>query len=125
MKRKNLLILVVALLVGLLAFSATAAMAETFLPRGATITAAVSGDHVTISVTGIQGATLERYYWGHIDKSPGMQINLRQGRRFQVMSGGKYLLITPEMASGESPPYRLVGVGIDCSNPKGCCLIVK
>jgi len=75
------------------------------------------------SVTGIQGATLVRYYWERVDKSPGMRIDLRQGRRFQVMSGGKYLLITPGMVSGG--PYKLIGVGIDCSNPKGCCLIVK
>lgn len=125
MIKKSLLVVsvVVLLVADLLAFSATAAMAETFLPHGATITAAVSGDTATITVTGIPEATLERYYWECIDSSPGMTINLKQGKRFQVMSGGKYLLITPEMASGG--PYRLIGVGIDCSNPKGCCLIVK
>ncbi len=124
MRRKNLLVsAMVALLVGLLAFSATAAMAETFLPHGATITAAVSGDTATITVAGIPGATLERYYWECIDSSPGMTINLKQGKRFQVISSGKYLLITPGMVSGG--PYKLIGVGIDCSNPKGCCLIVK
>ena len=120
--KKGSLILVVVLLAGLV--SATAAMAETFLPHhGATIAATVSEDTATVSVTGIQGATLVRYYWERVDKSPGMRIDLRQGRRFQVMSGGKYLLITPGMVSGG--PYKLIGVGIDCSNPKGCCLIVK
>ncbi|MDP1845825.1 MAG: hypothetical protein Q8L09_03690 [Candidatus Moranbacteria bacterium] len=99
------------------------ALAATYLPHGATITATVSGDTATITVTGISGASVERYYWERIDKSPGMTMDLKQGRRFQVMSGGKYLLITPEMASGG--PYKLIGVGIDCSNEKGCCLIVK
>lgn len=98
-------------------------LAATYLPQGATIAAAVSGDTATITVTGISGASLERYYWDRIDRASGMTINLNQGRRFQVMSGGQYLLITPEMASGG--PYKLVGVGIDCSNEKGCCLIVK
>lgn len=99
------------------------ALAATYLPQGVTITATVSGDTATITVTSISGASLERYYWERIDKSPGMTIDLKRGRRFQVMSDRKYLLVTPEMVSGG--PYKLVGVGIDCSNPKGCCLIVK
>ena len=115
---------VFALLILVAVLAAMPASAETFLPHGATIVATVTGNTATISVTGIEGATLERYYWERIDHAPGMAIDLSQGRRFQVVSGGKYLLITPEMmASGG--PYKLVGVGIDCSNPKGCCLIVK
>ena len=106
-----------------IAVPATMTLAATYLPQGATITATVSGDTATITVTGISGASLERYYWERIDKSPGWTIDLKQGRRFQVPSEGKYLLITPEMASGG--PYKLVGVCIDCSNEKGCCLIVK
>ncbi|MFH0930087.1 MAG: hypothetical protein V1814_02435 [Candidatus Moraniibacteriota bacterium] len=106
-----------------IAFLATAALAATYLSNGATITATVSGDTATITVTGISGASLERYYWERIDRAPGMTIDLKQGRRFQVKSGGRYLFITPEMVSGG--PYKLVGVGIDCSNEKGCCLIVK
>jgi hypothetical protein len=120
MKKVFALLILVAMVFAALP---AAGLAETFLPQGATIVATVTGNTAIISVNGVEGATLERYYWERIDRAPGMAIDLSQGRRFQVVSGGKYLLITPEMASGG--PYKLVGVGIDCSNPKGCCLIVK
>lgn len=115
--------LVFWILILALTIPSTTALAATYLPNGATITATVSGDTATITVTGISGASLERYYWERIDRSSGMTMDLKQGRRFQVKSGVKYLLITPEMVNGG--PYKLVGVGIDSSNEKGSCLIVK
>jgi hypothetical protein len=117
--------LMILTLIMLLAIPATMALAETYdAPNGTVITATVNGNIATITVTGYQPTGLERYYRRGIDKSAGFQIDLSKGRRFQVMKCDEYLLITPGDAAGGAP-FKLVGIGVDCSNPNGCCLIVK
>jgi hypothetical protein len=82
------------------------------------------GGKVRISVQGFQADKIERYYWGHIDQSPGFEMDTAKGRRFQIITGGKYLFLTPEMVA-DGGPYILQGCKIDCSNTEGgCCLIV-
>jgi len=120
MKKLMILMLVLAL-----SIPATLALAETYdAPQGSVITATVSGNIATITVTGYQASGLERYYRRGIDKAAGFQIDLSKGRRFQVMKSDLYLFITPEDAAGGAP-FKLVGIGVDCSNPKGCRQIVK
>lgn len=104
--------------------TALAATWEPYEKGPVTITATVEGNTATITVQGFQVDKLERYYWKNIDKSSGFAMDLTKGKRFQLLTGGKYLYLTPDMA-GAACPYNLVGVGIDCSNPNGCCLYVK
>ena len=125
MKKQILAVLVVmAMVVG----GTTLANAATkLLPKGSKVSAAVSSDGMAqITVSGVDPEKIEYYaYDGTKDLNGStVAIDLREGRRFQVVfGGGFYALITPDMRD-YPPEFFGPGVGLDCSNDRGCAFII-
>ena len=109
-----------------LAAGATVVLAKTILlPAGAVVTAQVNTDGTAV-ITPPAGWSVEYYGYEGIKNFPvgPTTINLRNGRRFQVKDQrGVYALLTPDMAA-YPPDFFGLGVGMDCSNAKGCTFIV-
>lgn len=120
--------LIILLAIVAVCFICGPAYAETeILPAGAKVSATISGDEATITITGITPEMVEFYshkkivYLGAVTT---FKVNLNEGYRFNFkFGGGKYALLTPEMAS-RLPGFFGPGIGLDCKDPRGCCFMV-
>lgn len=126
---KKIIVALLAVTAMVVAGGNLANAATKILPAGAKVSASVSSDGMaTISVSGVSDIEKVEYYAYEGIKSidgNNASINLREGRRFQVVfGGGYYTLLTPEMSAVPHPEFFGPGVGLDCSNPGGCCFIV-
>ncbi|MGW8185388.1 MAG: hypothetical protein ACWGHO_04750 [Candidatus Moraniibacteriota bacterium] len=126
MKKSIVAILVVMAMV--MAGGTLANAATKLLPKGAKVSASVASDGMAqISVSGIDPEKIEYYAYDGIKEITGSAatIDLREGRRFQIVfDGGLYALLTPDMAAVPHPDFFGQGIGLDCSNSGGCCFIV-
>lgn len=130
MKKRMIMVMLVACLFFVGNVSARTAM----VPEGTVVSARVDMEKKTATVTiiGLQPTGIEVYTYEGIRKLDGtsaFQVNLREGRRFQVLfSGSKgvsYFLLTPEMAKNPwAQDLFGKGIGLDCSSPDGCCFMV-
>lgn len=120
--------LVAMAVMAILAVGSWASAATKLLPKGAKVSASVTSDGMAqITVSGFDPEKIEYYAYDGIKEVSGSTatVDLREGRRFQVVfGGGFYSLLTPEMVAIPHPDFFGPGVGLDCSNPGGCCFIV-
>ena len=105
------------------------AMAETeMLPAGAKVSAIVSGDIATVTITGVTPDDVEFYSYKkvvHLGPVTTFKIDINQGYRFMfTFGGGFYVLLTPEMAE-RLPKFFGPGIDLDCKNPAGCCFMIR
>jgi len=118
----------VLLVVAVAMFASQASAATKLLPKGAKVSTSVSSDGMAqITVSGVDLERIEYYAHEGVKNLSGSKttIDLREGRRFQVVfGGGFYALLTPEMAAKPRPDFFGSGVGLDCSNSGGCSFIV-
>jgi len=132
--RKFLPVLLATIFIVDLVEFATAATKAKLLPEGvvvsATIDKTVAKAHINIS--GITPVDVEVYTYEegatHLGAVANFDVNLREGRRFNFSfkaADGKthFALLTPEMAA-YPPEFFGEGVGMDCSNPDGCCFLI-
>lgn len=127
---KKFSMLVIAVVVGIWLSGATESnAAPKLLPKGAKVSAVVHSDGTAdITVAGVDALDrIEYYSYGEAKnlKGPAIKIDLREGRRFQVVNGGYYALLTPDMNAKPRPEFFGPGVGLDCSNTGGCTFIVS
>src|SRR5665647_411579 len=115
-----------------LSIACIAIAAPKLVPDGTIISAnLVEPGIAEVTITDpIQLTDVEFYSYEKIVKlgsAKVFRIKLHEGRRFNFKfkdTGGKefYALITPEMSNGAD--FLGPGVGVDCSDPRGCCFIV-
>lgn len=127
---KKFSMLVIAVVVGIWMSGATDSIAATkTLPKGAKVSASVKSDRTAdIKVTGVPDLEMIEYYaYGKPKVIKGAEVSVdidREGRRFQVLfGGGFYAFLSPDMRD-YPPDFFGPGVGLDCSNPGGCCFII-
>ena len=125
---KKLLLVVFSVL---FAMPALAALADTFRANGAVITAVKDGDNRKISWKGVTVDAAD-FYVGHGVKTGYIYtVNVGQkglelfqvpknGKRFQLKQGGKWVYISPDGNDG----LTLVNVRRVCDDPRGCALEV-
>ena len=127
-KAMRTFITVVLAVAGMMMLAVGADAATKILPAGAKVSATVANDGTAqLVVTGVKTEQIEYYSYEGVKtfKEGKSSINLREGRRFQVVfDGGHYALLTPEMSAVPHPEFFGPGVGLDCSNQGGCCFIV-
>lgn len=104
-------------------------LAETeMLPEGAKVSATISGDVATVTITGVTPEDVEFYSYKkvvHLGPVTTFKVNINQGYRFNLkFGGGFYALLTPEMAE-RLPKFFGPGVGLDCKNQAGCCFMIQ
>lgn len=125
--KKTMIVVAAMVMVASMAMVSSAEAATKLLPRGTTVSASVNADGTAdIAVAGVAVDRIEVYAYEGIREVSSSQtkIDLREGRRFQVVVGGYYALLTPDMAGKPVPDFFGSGVGLDCSNPGGCSFIV-
>ena len=105
---------------------AGSALAKTaLLPKGKKVCVTVH-ENGTATIVPPAGYLVEFYAYEEVRNFPAgtVTIDLREGRRFQVIdSNGVYALLTPEMAKNP-PDFFGPGTGEDCSNSRGCCFLI-
>ncbi|MCD6149668.1 hypothetical protein J7J13_02690 [bacterium] len=107
--------------------------ATDLLPHGTIVSATVDKTAATahVNISGTAPVAVEFYGYKGVKKLGAVSnfdVCLREGRRFNFSfkaADGKthFALLTPEMAA-YPPEFFGEGVGMDCSNPDGCCFLI-
>ncbi|NLC31189.1 MAG: hypothetical protein GX765_04025 [Candidatus Moranbacteria bacterium] len=125
---KKIIVALLAVTAMVVAGGNLANAATKLLPKGSEVSATVSSSGIaTIVVTGVPDFEGIEYYAyegiENIKQGEGVDI-YQKGRRFQVVfGGGFYTLLTPDMRD-YPPEFFGPGVGLDCSNDRGCAFII-
>jgi len=134
---KRMTTVLVALVVGLF-FAGSVSARTAMVPDGTVVSAKVDMEKktATVTITGLQSTGIEIYSYKGVEKLTGastststFQMNLREGRRFQIVfegpKGTAYALLAPGMVNNPWAQELFgKGIGLDCSDPRGCCFMV-
>lgn len=141
MSKKLAITLAAILALGILVLPA---LAETFdLPAGTTIKAITVKEGnlywTTVSWSGFSPDEFEHYRatprdadgkkigWTpryDVRGKSSIKICSSQGNEFQFLKDGKWSLLTPEGFHNPLNPVTLIGIKVDCRDPRGCKLAI-
>jgi len=128
---KKVLTVILVLAIACIALPSISLAKPAMLPKGAKISRTIEDNVATITVTGVKVTGVEVYTYEEtvkIGPTQSYKIDLYNGRRsnfeFETADNEEcFVLLTPQMIK-DRPDFLGEGMSVDCSDPRGCALVI-